>query len=104
MKVQRAHITEIIGNSDVETTCVATGQAALRAIKENTYDALILDLGLPDVSGLDVLEEIRQIRPSRLPVLVYTAKDLNTHEAARLKILAESVIIKSPESECPPLG
>jgi len=41
------------------------GTGSSWAIKENTYDALILDLGLPDVSGLDVLEEIRQIPPDR---------------------------------------
>jgi CheY-like chemotaxis protein len=97
-EVQRAHIAKVIGDCDVKTTCVATGQAALRAIKEKVYDALILDLGLPDLSGLDVLEEIRKIHTGRLPVLVYTAKDLTKPEMARLKLLAESIIVKTPDS------
>jgi CheY-like chemotaxis protein/signal transduction histidine kinase len=97
-EVQRAHIAKVIGECDVKTTCVATGQAALRAIKEKVYDALILDLGLPDLSGLDVLEEIRKIHTGRLPVLVYTAKDLSKQEMARLKLLAESIIVKTPDS------
>lgn len=51
--------------------CVADGDAALASV---TYDAVILDLGLPDGDGLDLLKAARQ-RGQTMPVLVLTARD-----------------------------
>jgi len=96
-EVQRTHITRMIGNGDVETVCVANGRAALKAVNADAFDCLILDLGLPDMDGLEVLEEIRKNRDQRLPVIVYTAKDLSAGEEARLKKMATSVITKGPD-------
>jgi HAMP domain-containing protein/signal transduction histidine kinase/CheY-like chemotaxis protein len=98
-EVQRDHIRKVIGNSDVEMTCVATGQGALKAIREKAFDGMILDLGLPDMDGLYVLEEVRRNLKSRLAVMIYTAKDLGPRDKARLKNMAESVIAKGPESD-----
>lgn len=53
---------------------VADGNAADVAAHESCYDLLILDLGLPRLSGLEVLRRLRQ-RKSPLPVLVLTAQD-----------------------------
>jgi CheY-like chemotaxis protein len=97
-EVQRGHILRTIGNGDVETTCVASGRAALKAAAERDFDCLILDLGLPDMDGLAVLDEIRKDRQQRLPVIVYTAKDLSSAEEAKLKKVAVSVITKGPHS------
>jgi DNA-binding response OmpR family regulator len=53
---------------------VTTGQQALAVVQSGDCDAVVLDLGLPDMEGLDVLRSIRQ-KQSRLPVLVLTARD-----------------------------
>lgn len=53
---------------------VTTGQQALAVVQSGDCDAVVLDLGLPDMDGLDVLRSIRQ-KQSRLPVLVLTARD-----------------------------
>ncbi len=97
-EVQRGHILRTIGNGDVETTCVASGRAALKAVAERDFDCLILDLGLPDMDGLAVLEQIRKDWPRRLPVIVYTAKDLSSAEETKLSKIAASVIVKGPHS------
>ena len=96
--IQRDHIAAIIGDGDVETTCVATGQAALAAFRESTFDCVVLDLGLPDMDGFDVLERLRADATQRIPVIIYTAKDLPPREQATLRKMAESVILKGPES------
>ena len=54
----------------VET--VASGKAALQWLKTNTYAVVVLDIGLPDMSGLQVLKELRK-RDAAVPVLVITA-------------------------------
>jgi HAMP domain-containing protein/signal transduction histidine kinase/CheY-like chemotaxis protein len=97
-EVQRNHVVRMIGNSDVETTCVSTGEAALNAVREKTFDCVILDLGLSDMDGIQVLDEIRQLTQERLPVLVYTARDLSAEDEARLRKKAESIIVKNPEA------
>src|SRR5690242_19683481 len=53
---------------------VETGKAALHVIDTATPDAVILDLGLPDQDGLQVLKSIRK-RHGELPVLLLTARD-----------------------------
>ena len=54
--------------------CVATGAAADAAIAAFEFDLLILDLGLPKMSGLEVLQRLR-CRSRELPVLILTAQD-----------------------------
>jgi CheY-like chemotaxis protein/HAMP domain-containing protein len=97
-EVQRTHIVRTIGNGDVETVCVANGHDALKAIGSEAFDCLILDLGLPDMDGLDVLEAIGKDHRRRLPIIVHTAKDLSAAEEARLKKVAASVIVKGPDA------
>jgi two-component system, repressor protein LuxO len=56
-------------------TAVDTGQAALDIAAVGVWNAVVLDLGLPDMSGLDVLKHFRRERPG-VPVLVATAHGL----------------------------
>ncbi|HEX9463073.1 MAG TPA: response regulator, partial [Alphaproteobacteria bacterium] len=95
--IQRSHIARVIGNSDVETTFAANGQAALRAIKDKPFDCVVLDLGLPDIDGLQVLEELRRTA-QHVPVMVYTARDISSRDEIKLRNLAESLVMKTPES------
>jgi DNA-binding response OmpR family regulator len=54
--------------------CASGGEDAEAALHTQPYDLLILDLGLPDVDGFEVLRRLRR-RKSRIPVLVLTARD-----------------------------
>jgi len=98
-EIQSTSIRELIGNGDVTTTVVATGKDALEELQQKKYDCLVLDLGLPDMSGVELIEQIKQQTQSKsLPIVVYTAKDLIKEEELRLKALAESVLIKDVRS------
>ncbi len=60
---------------------------------------MVLDLGLPDMSGTELLEQIKNSELFRsLPVIVYTARELLAEEAAKLKLLAEAIVIKDVRS------
>ena len=78
---------------------MGTAREALDAVQAGRFDCMVLDLRLPDMDGLKLIEEIRN-QPSlrQLPIIVYTAKDLSPDERRRLKELAESVIIKDEKS------
>ena len=63
-------------DDSLETTLVADGEAALRSIKEQNFDLVLLDLGLPDIDGMEVLERIRQVHDSTsLPVIIITGRE-----------------------------
>jgi CheY-like chemotaxis protein len=92
-------ITALLSHDDIDITTAQTGTAALVALREQAYDCAVLDLRLPDMSGFDVLEAIRDEAALRdLPVVVFTGKELTAEEDARLKMLARSVGVKGVES------
>ncbi|HZG38681.1 MAG TPA: response regulator [Nodosilinea sp.] len=97
--VQAQSIIELIGGPEVTSTAVHTGEAALKALRSQPCDCIVLDLGLPDMNGFDLIEQIKQ-EPAlvRLPIIVYTGQDLTEAEETHLRRLAETIIIKDVRS------
>jgi CheY-like chemotaxis protein/signal transduction histidine kinase/HAMP domain-containing protein len=92
-------ITALLAHDDIDITTAGTGTAALVALREQAYDCCVLDLRLPDMSGFEVLEKVRDDVPLRdLPIIVFTGKELTAEEDARLRMLARSVVVKGVES------
>jgi HAMP domain-containing protein/CheY-like chemotaxis protein/signal transduction histidine kinase len=92
-------IRELLGHDDIEVAVAATGSEALAAISKQPFDCMVLDLRLPDMSGFDVLERLRDAPSSSdLPVVVFTGKELSSEEDSRLHSLARSVVVKGVES------
>jgi HAMP domain-containing protein/CheY-like chemotaxis protein/signal transduction histidine kinase len=96
---EQLSIRELLGHQDIQVSIASSGEEALAAIAEQPFDCMVLDLRLPDMSGFDVLERLRDT-PSLidLPVVVFTGKDLSPEEDARLHTLARSVVVKGVES------
>jgi len=98
-EIERQNILDLIGDGDIQVTAVDTGGAALKALKNNRYDCMILDLMLPDMSGFSVLEELKTRKDShQVPVVVYTAKDLTQKEETQLRQMAETIVVKGVHS------
>lgn len=94
-ETQRHSIVELIGNSDVSITAVSTGAAAIAALKAGQFDCVVLDLGLPDMTGFELLKQLDQeVSLKKLPIIIYTAKELTRNEETELKRIAETIIIK----------
>ena len=71
----------------------------MAAVQEKPFDCAVLDLRLPDISGFEVLERLRDTPTlTDLPVVVFTGRELSSEEDARLHQLARSVIVKNVES------
>ncbi|MBB6093167.1 CheY-like chemotaxis protein/signal transduction histidine kinase/HAMP domain-containing protein [Povalibacter uvarum] len=96
--LQYSEIAKLIGNGDVQLTRVCTGREALEVLQTRTFDCVVLDLVLPDMDGVSLIEVIRRDPAQRLPVIIHTAKDLSPEDEAKLRKLAESFITKGPES------
>ncbi|HVK74487.1 MAG TPA: HAMP domain-containing protein [Kofleriaceae bacterium] len=92
-------IVELVGNGDVETTAVGSGEEALALLFDQPFDCVVLDLRLPDMSGLELIQRIKDDpQYKRLPVIVYTGQELSPDEDHRLEQLAETVIVKDVSS------
>ncbi|HEY0006006.1 MAG TPA: HAMP domain-containing protein [Pyrinomonadaceae bacterium] len=97
--VQRMSIVELIGNGDVKTTAVATGAEAIAALREETFDCMVLDLKLPDMSGFDLIEQIQnELGRDDLPIIIYTGKELTGKEETQLRKVADAIIVKEVSS------
>ena len=89
----------LLGHDDVDLVTASTGAEALKALHEQKIDCAVLDLTLPDMSGFDLLEVIRDDPTlSDLPVVVFTGKELSSDEDAQLHSIARSVVVKGVES------
>ena len=96
---QNIAIRELIGNGDVKSFSAYAGQEAYEIMQKEKFDCIIIDLGLPDMSGLELLEKIKASdHLNKIPIIVYTGKDLDKEEVTRLKRLANTVVLKTANS------
>lgn len=72
---------------------VQSRNSANAALSSNEYDLMILDLGLPDGSGLEVLQRIRQLKSS-IPVIILTAYDELSDKIKGLDAGADDYLVK----------
>ena len=98
-EADRRSIIDLIGNGDVQTVAVASGQQALAELRSHHFDCMVIDLGLPDMTGFELLERLKkELGLYDLPVIVYTGKDLTSKDEVRLRKLAETIIVKDARS------
>jgi HAMP domain-containing protein/signal transduction histidine kinase/DNA-binding response OmpR family regulator len=98
-EIERRSIVELLGHSDIEIETVATGDAGIRALFERSFDCVVLDLRLPDMTGFDLLEKMhREPKLLDVPVVVFTGRDLTLPEQARLMSMAKSIVLKDVRS------
>jgi CheY-like chemotaxis protein/signal transduction histidine kinase len=97
---QRQMMKHLIESDDISITCVGTGQQVLAELAGPTsYDCLVLDLGLPDIDGIDLIERIKdQVKEKSLPVIVHTGRELTAEETERLELLAAAIVLKNAKS------
>jgi CheY-like chemotaxis protein/two-component sensor histidine kinase len=96
---ERQGVTELLASDDIEIMAADTGASALLQLRDNSIDCVVLDLKLPDMSGFEVLERIRDDASlCDVPVVVFTGRELSPEEDARLHTMARSVVVKGVES------
>ncbi len=79
----------------IEFVHAADARAALQTLAAERFQCIVLDLGLPDMDGLELLHSIEELRgPQRPPVVVYTGRPLSKTEAQRLEAYADAVVLK----------
>jgi len=97
--IERQSIVELLGYKDIELATATSGGEAIETMQQKKFDCVVLDLRLPDMTGFELLERLHA-NPSfsKIPVVVYTGKDLSVEEQLKLKSLAKSIILKDVQS------
>jgi CheY-like chemotaxis protein len=96
---ERQSLTELIGSGGVDIVGVGSGKDAMTALEEHEFKCMVLDLGLPDTAGLELLQKIKRHREWHdLPIVVYTGRDLSKRETTQLARLSDTIIIKDVRS------
>jgi hypothetical protein len=96
---EQLSISELLGHADIDVVTVGSGGEALATLREQQIDCAVLDLRLPDMSGFDLLEVIRDDAAlADIPIVVFTGKELSSDEDSQLHTIARSVVVKGVES------
>jgi CheY-like chemotaxis protein len=96
---QRMSLSELMKNEQVDVTAVGTAEAALETIQVRQFDCAIVDLGLPDLPGAELIERIRKTKSGEeLPIVIYTGQDLTKAEERQLQGIAATLIVKGEGS------
>ena len=66
----RINLNDIFSQEGYKTDLVDSGKVGLQSIKENNYDLAFLDINLPDINGIEVLKEIKNIEPDLLVIVI----------------------------------
>jgi len=96
----RKSIKTVIGEGDVKITAVGSGSDAIAKLEKGHFDCLVLDLGLPDMTGFELLKALDEHETISVPpVIVYTGKELTREENETLQKYTNTIIIKGVKSE-----
>jgi HAMP domain-containing protein/CheY-like chemotaxis protein/signal transduction histidine kinase len=96
---EQLSIRQLLAHDDIEILTSDSGNGALDLLRRTPCDCVVLDLRLPDMSGFDVLDQLRSDAAlSNVPVVVFTGRELSAEEDAELHTMARSIVVKGVES------
>jgi DNA-binding NtrC family response regulator len=88
--------------SKFEVKAFSTAGSAIEAIKDDPPDLILLDIGLPDMDGVDALREIKKLQPEALVIMVTASTDINTAISTMKLGASDWLVFETPliESDC----
>ena len=94
----RTAVRSMLNADDVLIDEVGTAEEALQKTAHTRYDCIVLDLGLPGMSGLELLEQLSKEPGGVPPVVVYSGRDLSREENLLLRQYTDSIVVKGARS------
>ncbi|WP_437585745.1 HAMP domain-containing protein [Sorangium sp. So ce1000] len=94
-----APVNELLGDEEITVASVTTAQEALDAIEREAFDAIVLDLHLRDMPGLELIEHLDRVgRFAELTTIVYAPAGVAWDDEAHLSHLAQRLPVKHVQS------
>ncbi|MEO7531328.1 MAG: response regulator, partial [Sediminibacterium sp.] len=97
-ELDASQIVKILSDESINISIADTGKKAIEMIDADDFDCLILDYTLPDVSGTDLLHQIKDKKSKLTPVIVYSGKDFNKNELGMISRNSNSILTKGVNS------
>ena len=92
-------LIKLIENEGISISLASDAEQAMALISERVFDCIILDIGLPDMSGIDLLRNLKNAEIESLPpVIIHTGQDISKEMEFELQNYSESIIIKGVRS------
>ncbi|WP_316183059.1 response regulator transcription factor [Bradyrhizobium sp. SZCCHNRI1009] len=88
-----AAVSQALKDAAYAVDWVRDGELAIDAVRSETYDIALLDLGLPEIDGLEILRKVRS-GGARLPVIILTARDALDDRIRGLDLGADDYLVK----------
>ena len=96
---QAESVSLLLGSRDVETVEAFSAAQCFEMLERESFDCMVLDLNLPDASGMELLERLSADESMPFPpVIVYTGRDLSAAEERKLRRYSKSIIVKGAKS------
>jgi len=93
----RAALRTLLRHNDITIDETATAEEALQRVGDAHYDCIVLDLGLPGMSGIEFLEQLSTTGQIP-PVVIYSGRELSREEGLKLRQYTDSIVIKGARS------
>ncbi|PAW94268.1 hypothetical protein CKK33_12535 [Mucilaginibacter sp. MD40] len=98
-KAQSQALKDLMQSQGITVDQAFDGESAFKMLNEHEYQCVILDLNLPDISGLDLLDKIKAVDQFiSLPVIINTAMELDKTSVNRLMQYANAMVVKTSKS------
>jgi len=97
-EVMRREVTGLLADTVVTVSSAATGSQAMDLLKKEEFDCVIVDLGLPDINGCELIQKMKQEKNFQTPVIIHTARELTSREQQILDALSDSIVVKDAKS------
>ncbi|GEL66753.1 response regulator [Marinilactibacillus psychrotolerans] len=88
----RKFLSYILENESFEYKTASSGKEAMNSLISESIDMVILDLGLPDIDGLEIIKKVREW--SEVPIIVVSARDQDQEKAQALDVGADDYLTK----------
>ncbi|MES2217715.1 MAG: response regulator [Pseudomonadota bacterium] len=85
----------ILEQCNCEVDAVATGELALQYARKKSYQLIFMDIGLPDMDGLEVIQQIKKIKLNKhVPIIALTAHSDKEYIAQSYEVGASEFLVK----------
>jgi len=91
-------LAERMSSRGLEVTCATSGREAISAVEEETFDAVLLDLAMPDLDGLETLRRLHEIQPE-LQVMILSGRATVKTAVEAIRLGATDIFEKPTDVE-----
>ncbi|MBL7932259.1 MAG: response regulator, partial [Bacteroidia bacterium] len=97
-EIDSSQIAKVLKGDTVEVTIANTAKKAIKLINTKSFDCIILDYTLPDMTGAELMQKFSEAKPKITPLIVYSAKDFTQQELQMIGNNSNTIVAKGVNS------